>query len=342
MRLFVFPEAPVPDNGFGIAVADAYRRLAPTDDDIVVWYSTKKTFPQLKDTHHLMMKLPIWSPRRIKNLLINRPSHELSPSTFSFLRKYDFEEIHCDDTTFFFTLRKLFPDKHINVRFHNSYARIEDRRRLLHIPLGLKFRLVLKAYYQLERMIFNDRNSTKIFLTAEDQNYYCSHFGIYSDSYVWPGMEYEKLNALKTRCQMSKVDRLVWFGGIESHKESSVRWFADIVFPQLKQRFPELTFHLYGSGTQKFDNQAVGIFGHGFYDGEGTPDKGRSLFVNPDIIGSGIKLKLLTYMQAGVPFITTPFGFEGYPKELADDFCIVSEKEHWVDDITSFITKSNS
>ena len=342
MKLFVFPEAPVPDNGFGIAVADAYKRLAPAEDDVVVWYSTKDTFPELQPQHHLIMKFPVWSPRRICNLLRNRPSHELSTKTFTFLRNCDFDEIHCDDTTFFCTLRKLFPDKHINVRFHNSYARIEDRRRLLRIPLGKKIRLVLKAYFRLERDIMNDRNSTKIVLTDEDREYYCAHFGITSDSYVWPGMEYEKLCALKHRCTLGNIDRLVWFGGIESHKSGSVKWFIERVFPALRMRFPDLTFHLYGARTEQFDDQANSIFGHGFYKGEGTPDQGRSLYVNPDIIGSGIKLKLLTYMKAGVPFITTPFGFEGYPKELADAYCIVSEQDHWVRDIAKFIATHNT
>ena len=340
MKLFVFPESPVPDNGFGIAVADAYKQLKPKEEDVVVWYTTKRDFTELRSQDHLMEKAPITSLWRVFNVIRNHPSHELPPSQLSFLKKYDFDEIHCDDTTFFRPLRHLFPDKHINVRFHNSYARIEDRRRLLHISVGAKFRLVLSAYYDTERFIMNDRNSTKIFLTVEDRNYYCSHFGITSDSYVWPGMEYEKLNGLRSYCETNAIDRVVWFGGIESHKVRSVWWFIQDVLPQVRSTLPEVTFHLYGAGTQQFDNPEEGIFGHGFFDGKGIPDKGHSLYVNPDIVGSGIKLKLLTYLHEGVPFITTPFGFEGYPQNLADNYCIISEQPHWAEDIVNYIVKS--
>lgn len=340
MKLFFFPEAPIPDNGFGIAVADAYKRLCPKEDDVIVWYTPKPKFAGLRPQDHIIEKTPMTSLRRVFNVIRNHPSHEVPPSWLSFLKAYDFEEIHCDDTTFFRSLRYLFPDTHINVRFHNSYARIEDRRRLLNISVGVHFRLVLKAYYRAERFIMNDRNSTKIFLTPEDQNYYCSHFGITSDAYVWPGMEYEKLKSLRSYCKMSAIDRIVWFGGIESHKACSVWWFVRNVFPQVRRVLPQVTFHLYGAGTQQFDNPKKSIFGHGFFDGNGVPDKGNSLFVNPDIIGSGIKLKLLTYLQEGVPFITTPFGFEGYPKELVDDYCIVSEQANWAEDIIRYIVKS--
>ncbi|MBQ6210903.1 MAG: glycosyltransferase [Prevotella sp.] len=341
MNLYIFPEAPVLDNGFGVGIAYAYNKLQPKEDDVVVWYTSKTDFPQLRKSHHIIKKPSATSFRRIMNVLRGKPSHELSPSQLSFLKGVDFDAVHCDDTTFFPTLRRMMPDKHIVVRFHNCYARIEDRQRLLNVPLSRKFRMVLKAYYQVERDIMNDRNSTKIFVTQEDMDYYRSNFGIASDSCVWVG-EYDALRSPRTYHPVANVDKVVWFGGVESHKYNSVRWFIDKVFPQVKQKYPFLTFHLYGAGTQQFDNPAEGIFGHGFYEGNDVPGKGTSLYVNPDIIGSGIKLKLLTYLKEGVPFITTPFGFEGYSMQLADDYCIVSEQEHWVEDICRFIQSHNS
>lgn len=329
------------DNGFGVGVAFAYNNLKPKEDDVVVWYTSKTDFPELRDSHHIIKKPSVASFRRIMNVLGGRPSHELRQSDLSFLKGKDFDIVHCDDTTFFSTLRSMMPDKHIVVRFHNCYARIEDRQRLLHLPLSRKFQTVLKAYYRIEREIMNDRNSTKIFVSQEDMDYYRSNFGITSDSYVWGGVEYDIVRSVRKYHPIGKVDKIIWFGGVESHKYNSVRWFIDHVFPQVKQQFPIVTFHLYGMGTQQFDDPTQGIFGHGYYEGEGVPGKGSSLYVNPDIIGSGIKLKLLTYLKEGVPFITTPFGFEGYSMELVDDYCIVSEQEHWVEDICNFVKKQN-
>ena len=39
-----------------------------------------------------------------------------------------------------------------------------------------------------------------------------------------------------------------------------------------------------------------------------------------------------------IPFITTPFGFEGYSTSLIDDFfCVVKEGEKWSETIINFI-----
>ncbi len=340
MNLYIFPEAPVLDNGFGVGIAYAYKKLQPKEDDIVVWYTSKTDFPQLRKSDYIINKPSMTSFRRIMNVVCGRPSHTLPMNTLGFLKGKEFDVVHCDDTTFFPTLRQMMPDKHIFVRFHNCYARIADRQRLLHAPLSSKFRMVLQAYYKIERDIMNDRNSTKIFVTQEDMDYYRSNFGITSDSYVWVG-EYDALRSPRKYHPIGKVDKVVWFGGVESHKYNSVCWFIDKVFPQVKHKFPFITFHLYGAGTQQFDNPTKGIYGHGFYEGNDVPGMGTSLYVNPDIIGSGIKLKLLTYLREGVPFITTPFGFEGYSMELADNYCIVSEQEHWVEDICDFIKAYN-
>lgn len=56
-----------------------------------------------------------------------------------------------------------------------------------------------------------------------------------------------------------------------------------------------------------------------------------SLYINPDIIGGGIKLKLQTLIEAGVPFISSVFGFEGYSHSIIDNrYIIVEEEANWV------------
>ena len=83
------------------------------------------------------------------------------------------------------------------------------------------------------------------------------------------------------------------------------------------------------------------VFGHGFYNKDGMPFLGEALYINPDIIGGGVKIKLQNYFESAAPFITTPYGFEGYSKELIDNkYCYVVEKESWLETIIS-IFKSN-
>ena len=152
-------------------------------------------------------------------------------------------------------------------------------------------------------------------------------------------MEAERLGKERRRLPVNTINMLVWFGGIESHKISSVYWFVNNVLPKIRIAHPNITLQLYGGGTKQFHSPDNGVYGHGRYNGNDFPHAGESLYINPDIIGGGIKLKLYTYLKAGVPFITTPFGFEGYPSELIDDYCIVSEQEKWIDDINCVIER---
>ena len=98
-----------------------------------------------------------------------------------------------------------------------------------------------------------------------------------------------------------------------------------------------MEFHLYGKNTERFNSPQDEIFGNGFYKGEGFPME-NSLYINPDIIGGGIKLKLMDLFEGGIPFISSPFGYEGYSKDLIDSkYCHVVESELWADYIVELL-----
>lgn len=195
--------------------------------------------------------------------------------------------------------------------------------------------------YSLEREIFNDRNVTKIFISEEDANYYTLMTGYSKDAVVW-AYEANKELMLKNRSEFILNKKLVWFGGVEAHKIKSVEWFINEVFVQIKESIPDIEFHLYGKSTEIFNDTKLKVFGHGFYNSDGFPFKGEALYVNPDIIGGGIKLKLLTYFDNGIPFISTPFGYEGYDKSLIDNkFCYVEEMDTWAIRIIEILKTHN-
>ena len=182
-----------------------------------------------------------------------------------------------------------------------------------------------------------DNNCRKIFISKEDQSYYTSMFGKSQDSEVWAFVPTKGELAWSTFKQ-----KIVWFGGIDAHKKSSVDWFIKEVFFPLKKIVPKVEFHLYGAGTDFYNNEKNSIYGHGFFNGEGLPET-NCLYVNPDIVGGGVKMKLMDLFREGVPFITTPFGFEGYESNLSDQkHCYVIEPNQWVETIQAILTKSKS
>lgn len=334
-RLLVFPAYPSRDNGYGIAVNSDYTRLNVDKNDIIIWYATKED----KTNHGIWLpRFSKYSYRRLLNVISRKPSTELSSDDFKMVNVADVDEVFCGDVMFYRALRELFPNKTIHVRFHNCYARINDRVNLLGVrsSLSLSFKLNLDSFYRLEREIMRDPNVQKIFISDEDRDYYVTNFGHSKDSEVWgfaPQLELLE----KNREQVDRFTKVVWFGGLDSHKIDSVKWFVEEVFSTLKTKYPWLEFHLYGKGSDAFDNQSQGVYGHGFYNGYGMPYKNEALYINPDLTGGGVKIKLMSYFENGVTFLTSPYGYEGYPRELIDNkYCFVKETDEWLQFLTDF------
>lgn len=340
MNLFLYPEAACNNDGYGIGVNFAYHKNTPQENDIVVWYTSydPSQMLHLRSEDYVIKRFGLFSYKSVRNIFCGRIRSELTIDDLSFLNDYSFENIYSDDVLFYRTLRRMFPDKLIHIRFHNCFSRIFVRNRFLKREVGMKYAVTLKNMARLENEIFNDRNVYKIFISDEDRDFYRSMYGITSDSETWQYIPNTSLmNANRNKISFS--NKLVWYGGVESHKESSVLWFIKEVFPKLKEKNHLLELHLWGKNTDRFDAPNSSVYGHGFYKGEGMPLE-NCLYVNPDIIGGGIKLKLMTLLENGIPFISTPFGFEGYSKELVDgEYCHVVEEDKWVETILYLLEK---
>lgn len=335
MDLFLFPAPATLDGGYNFGVHFAYNKLMPKADDIVVWCANSSNIPYFKNNDILILLPKLFSFKSALKIVQNRFHHEIDLEDLKMLKEFDFENIHCDEVTFYPAIRKLFPDRKINLRLHNCFARIIERERVLGVKQDWRFEKKMKALSRLEINIFNDKNVHKIFISDEDRNYYTLMTGNKSDSEVW---NYIPLISNQTENTNKTITKLVWFGGVEGHKTSSVIWFIEKVFPVIKKNIPAVEFHLWGSQTTQFNNPTKSIYGHGRYPSDNLPLKGEALYVNPDVIGGGIKIKLMTYFKEGVPFISTPFGFEGYKDDLIDNnFCYVEEMENWADKIIEIL-----
>ena len=339
MNLYIFPEAACNTNGYGIGVAEAYTRLDIKPEDMVVWMTTmpNEKMMYLRDQDIIIQRPKTLSLKSLINSIMGNNRSELWVSDLSFLNGKRFDNIYCDEVIFFRALRKIYPDQFITVRLHNCFARIYDRLRLLGRKVDLKFLIILRNMYNLEKDVFNDNNSFKIFISNEDRDYYTSHYGKTSDSSVFD-YSVNIPKAKENRQPLSLDNRLIWYGGVESHKKAAIDWFIAEVLPQVKSAIPDIEFHLWGKNTVQFDKPSSKIFGHGFYDGDGMPSH-SSLYVNPDIIGGGIKLKLMSLIESGVPVISSPFGFEGYSHDMIDnEYCIVQEDAKWAQFIVNYLT----
>lgn len=90
-------------------------------------------------------------------------------------------------------------------------------------------------------------------------------------------------------------------------------WFIENVWPELKNKFPKLTFTIVGDGlTEKFTALLPsGTSYLGFVDDLTELKNRATLQVIPLLSGSGVKIKVIDAISSGIPVITTDFGIEG-------------------------------
>ena len=340
MKLYVFPERATESSGYGIVVNSDYRRLKINSSlDTIIWYTKSKENACSNNSHLIINKPKLLHFKRFYNVLLNKPSSELWLSDLSNLKLKGFESIFCGDTILYRALRKKFPKEKIIVRFHNCYHRIRERVKSLDISIDLKYKKVLHSFSNLEKEIFADYNVTPIFLSKEDQQFYELITGR-EDSVLWEvEIHFTKANFIKKL----PIKYLIYFGSIGTHKKESVDYLIRNIFPEIKVSFPKLEFHLYGTGTEIFNDRNIGVFGHGRYKGTDIPHSTDGLFLNPDITGGGVKVKVKTYLENNLRFISTPFGYEGYSLEYIDNVDrVVKPINDWSNAIMQMIHKSNT
>ena len=98
-----------------------------------------------------------------------------------------------------------------------------------------------------------------------------------------------------------------------------LNWFLKRVWPDIGQKHPQLELHIAGEGLtdafkQKFASYNIHYLG--FVDDIDSLRLKASVFIAPLLSGSGMKLKILEALAAGLPTVTTSFGVEGI---LMDD-----------------------
>jgi hypothetical protein len=331
MRLILLPCDPIRPGGYNRVAAQDLARLHPREGDEILCY-IESEFPPPSGMNYFR-RPPRRGGRKFVNLVVGRALSEVSRSELgAVLRGRRYDEIFCGDVVFYRALRSLFPDQQLTVRFHNYFMLSEIRRKARRTPVDAHFWLTLRLTSRLERTICSDPLVSPIFINPAEQQCF---------SLTWPGRSSslwgpEPVTSGELRhptCQ-----RLIYLGGTGSHQRFGLVRFLDTVFRPLARRYPRLELHLWGDGTESLDAPGSRIFGHGFWTGNGLPHEGDGLFVIPDLLGGGIKIKTGDSIRDGRAFVTTPFGAEGY-EWAGGDGRFVAELPDWTQVISSYFNR---
>ena len=110
--------------------------------------------------------------------------------------------------------------------------------------------------------------------------------------------------------------------------EDGVEWFCHHVWPPLRERHPEVKFYIVGAGAGSRIRRLARRDRHIIVTGEVDdlrPYRNRArVLVSPMRLGSGVRLKVLEAMAAGLPVVSTSLGMAGIDAQTGVN-CLVAD-----------------
>lgn len=212
-RLIILPYYPGKQGGYAVAVASDLRRLKITPEDRILIYAP------LADRHdspfEVIPRSSRCSPNRWLNLFRYRTSSEMTASQLkAFLNTKDFDSIFVGDTVMYRATRSIFPNRVLQVRFHNYFSMAYYRQWLNRYSISLQFRINMLMLSRLESEIMRDPLTFPLFITKEEQHYAQLAFpdketGVWDILDTWP-KPWPEITHPSSR-------RLVFFGSLAHH-----------------------------------------------------------------------------------------------------------------------------
>ncbi len=118
---------------------------------------------------------------------------------------------------------------------------------------------------------------------------------------------------------------ILFIGSKTSHNVDGLLWFFEEVWAGVKQRHPSATLDVVGSVCEEISGQYTGVNRHHIVKDLAQVAQRAAFAINPIRSGSGLKIKMLDYLAHGLPFVTSPLGVQGFPRNGAEPFIICND-----------------
>ncbi|MEE8330335.1 MAG: glycosyltransferase [Acidimicrobiia bacterium] len=127
--------------------------------------------------------------------------------------------------------------------------------------------------------------------------------------------------------------RMLWLGGFDWPPNSvGVRWLIEEVWPLVGDRLPQAELHIVGSNPPSDLGSADGrITFHGYQDDVAGWRDRADVLLAPLLTGSGVRVKIVEALAAGLPVVSTSKGCEGLAVTNGLDIVVADEPEAFAD-----------
>ena len=113
---------------------------------------------------------------------------------------------------------------------------------------------------------------------------------------------------------------VVYVGGVDLRKRLGITNFIKEAWPAIRSEVPNARFVLAGKGSERINNPSLGIYGLGYVRDDQSVWAQGQIALNPQELGSGIKLKSIISMLCAKSLVTTETGVEGIPAQNGKHF----------------------
>lgn len=219
------------------------------------------------------------------------------------------------------SLKEHFPDALHLVRSHNVMAK--GFRELANQPNPLKrfaWKMELSKIDTFEKEMAKEAD--RFFAISEDDaSWYRQNMGIEPDGVAgfYLGEEY-----FKDSPEPGPENSILYLGSADLRKGSALNNFIHEVWPLVHLRDRKARLILGGRGTERFHHPSNEIYGQGFVHSVETFLNQGQIFLNPQVVGAGIKIKSLVAVVSQKLLVSTTVGVEGTGLQK-DVHCIVED-----------------
>ena len=160
-------------------------------------------------------------------------------------------------------------------------------------------------------------------ITRDDADEYAKRLGLRADGVLGISVDADQYASVPT----GDAYTVVHVGSADLRKGMGLVEFTKHAWPAVRAELGEARLVLAGRGTAGFTDSRSGVEGLGFVADEREVLGKGVVFVNPQRIGAGIKLKSIVAMLAGKTLVATATNVEGIPGEDGKHFCIAETPE---------------
>jgi len=124
--------------------------------------------------------------------------------------------------------------------------------------------------------------------------------------------------------------RVLWIGGFGwPPNVAAITWFLDAIWPAVRAAVSvPLELHLIGAEAPealRARHDGREVFVHGYVEDVEALRGNADAFVVPLLTGSGVRIKIVEALAAGLPVVSTSKGCEGLPLEPGRDLLVADE-----------------